>query len=859
MKLRDTTSERIRRLRRRYLDEKPFISAERAKFYTESWRETERGVMSRGVRVARAMKNVYENMGMHVDPDDRIAGTWTEHFLGVPLDVERGLFNDVIAVELDQARMMLYRLETGARFASFMAQQYDPLSLIRTAKDIRSLDVPMPDMGPDTMDKRRVNPYRIRHADKRLLRESILPYWKGRCIAHRLPARFVKSGLYDGNFRKVAKVLSLNTSHEATIISTGAALGTWQGHLILDHEPVLKIGLAGMLEKAEDVLRNDNDLTAEQRDFVRSVVITLQGVIVYARRLAGFVKEARDAETDPARRAVLVRMFEDCSHAPVQPARSFHQAVQAYWTVKTAVELAMPFNVHAPGRLDQLFRPWYDADIAAGRITREQAVELLEELFLRVMSHNMRPYSNLTGEYNQRYEGSEPVTLGGLTRDGRDATCDLTYAMLDAAERSKASLNFVVRLHKGAPEQLIMKVADLYYHGTSSVSMMNDDISIKAMTRRGFSREDAQGYAITGCVDMVAPGKTGGEGFSSLLLSRVLDITLRNGDSKTLFGLVRDVGLKTGDPDSFASFDQLVDAFIAQCADMIRKIVKASRIRDHLYAQQLPCPAISTFMQGCMEKRKDVTRGGAVYDLEGILIMNSIANVTDSLYVIKKLIFEQKEFTFKELLEALDSNFRGHERIRGMVLNVDGKWGNGNPETDELARRITTAIFEETYKYETYKGGWYAPFINSMTSHTMDGRMFMATPDGRPAGTPFAASCNPYNVEKNGPTGVLRSVAALDFEHVLGCAVNIRLHPSAIGATDEARRKWASLVRTYFEMGGEQLQPTVVSTEVLRAAQQDPDNYRNIIVKVGGYSAYFTDLGREIQNEIISRTEHSMS
>jgi formate C-acetyltransferase len=355
---------------------------------------------------------------------------------------------------------------------------------------------------------------------------------------------------------------------------------------------------------------------------------------------------------------------------------------------------------------------------------------------------------------------------------------------------------------------------------------------------------------------MCAPGKTGGEAFSSILLCRTLDMALRNGDAQVTICLVKDAGLKTGDPDTFKSFDAFLDAFCKQAGLQIENIAKASNIRDRVHAENLPTPLISAFIQGCLEKRKDVTKGGAIYDLEGILFMNSIANLTDSLYVIMKLVYEDKRFTVKELLQAIDNNFEGYENMHSQLLALKGKWGNGNPETDELARKVTTRMFNELPKYRTYKGGIFAPFINSMTAHTYDGRIFIATPDGRKAGKPFAASCNPYNVDTNGPTGVLKSVAALDYTHVLGCAVNIRMHPSGIGESDEVRGKWISLIDTYFKMGGEQIQPTVVSTEVLRAAQKDPDAYQDVIVKVGGYSAYFVDLGFEIQEEIISRSEH---
>jgi pyruvate-formate lyase len=858
MDLRDPASDRIKRFRLRYLKDMPVISIERARYYTEKWRETEGSGLPLGVRVAMAMKHVYENMTHHIDHDDRIAGTWTENFLGIPIDIERGLFNGVFEIELDKRKMFRFGLKGTLGFAAYKIRRDGLGGLRRMLEYSKAVGAAMPELGTDALDQREINPYRVKPEDRRVLQRQLLPYWKGRTIASRLRRRFREAGVYEGDFADFIQRLPMGTASNDSIVSTGAALGVWQGHLILDHVTPLRKGLLAMRQDVRALL-DDSELGQDERDFLRSVDIALEGVIIYARRLAQKVAEELDDTVDPEHRAILANMLEVCQCMPLYPAHTFREAVQSYWTVKTAVELAIPFNIHAPGRLDQVFYPYYVADIAQGRITPEEARELLEELFLKVMSHNMRPYSNASSDFSQRYEGSEPVTLGGLTEDGQDATNQLTYLMLEAADRSRASLNFAVRVHENTPEELLMKVADLHYRGVSSVSLMNDDVSIQALRNRGFSQEDALGYAITGCVDMCSPGKTGGEGFSSILLCRTLDMTLRDGDSQTLVGLVRDVGLQTGDPDTFETFDQFVDAFLAQGDHMLAKIVQASTIRDQLYAEHLPAPFISAFMQGCLESKRDVTQGGAIYDCEGILFMTSIANTVDSLYVIKKLIFEQRAFTFKELLAAIDNNFSdGYERIHELILGVEGKWGNGNPECDELARRVTTHLFETTYRYTTHKGGFYAPFINSMTTHTYDGRISIATPDGRLAGRPFAASCNPYNVEEHGPTGVLRSVATLDFEHVLGCAVNIRMHPSAIGQTETTRRKWIALLRTYFQMGGEQLQPTIVSTEVLRAAQVDPDSYRNVIVKVGGYSAYFVDLGREIQEEIISRTEHTM-
>lgn len=855
MQIRDCASDRIRRLRRRYLEETPVVSIERARYYTESHRETEGSGLPPGIRVARAMKHVYENMNHCVDPDDRIAGAWTEHFLGIPIDIERGLFNGVFEIELKKSSMFWHGLNCGLRFAAYKARRDGVRGLFRTLGHTRKIGAAMPSLGTDTLDRRRINPYRIAEPDRAVLQRELLPYWRGQTIADRLRQRFRESSLYEGEFGDFIDALPRSTASNDAVVSTGAALGVWQGHLILDHATPIQKGLVGMRADVSRALAATTD--PEEQGFLESVDIALQGVSIYARRLAAKLEMESSRAPDPERKAVLAEMSAVSHKVPLHPAESFREALQSYWTVKTAVELAIPFNVHAPGRLDQIFYPYYRVDLEQGRIERDEARELLEELFLKIMSHNLRPYSNTSSDFSQRYEGSEPVTLGGLTEDGEDATNDLTYVMLEAADRSRASLNFAVRVHDTSPDALLMAIAELHYHGVSSVSLMNDSVCIRALKNRGFTERDARNYAITGCVDMCAPGKTGGEGFSSLLLCRTLDLALRNGDSQTLVGPVRRVGLRTGDPDGFQTFDQFLDAFLRQGKFMLKKIVEASTIRDRLYAEHLPAPFISAFMQGCLESRKDVTRGGAVYDCEGILFMTSIANAVDSLYVIKKLIFDEKTLSFAELLAAIDHNFGdGYENVHKSILRVGGKWGNGNAESDELARRVTSALFEETYRYETYKGGFYAPFVNSMTTHTYDGRISIATPDGRLAGRPYAASCNPYNVEENGPTGVLRSVAALDFEHVLGSAVNIRMHPSGIGQSEEARRKWVALWRTYFELGGEQLQPTVVSTEILRAAQRDRESYRNVIVKVGGYSAYFVDLGKEIQDEIISRTEH---
>ncbi len=847
--------ERIKRIKKRYLKETPWISIQRARLFTEKWRSMTDSIPN-AIKVAESMKHVYQNMAFAIDADDRIAGTWTEHFLGIPIDIERGLFNDVFEIELDRTSMLFYQIKSNLKFLSYMFRQYGIRNFFKNLNKMKKLGVAMPSIGLSTMDKRTINPYRIKPKDKLILQKELLPYWKGRTLADKFESALDRSDVHRGELESLAAAMPQSTSRNDVVISAGSALGTWQGHLVLDHETQIKKGLLAMKKDVSAMLRSTGPKDEDEVTFLKSIETALEGVIIYSKRLVEKIELEYEKEEDPDRKRILSGMMDICSRVPLEPAKTFKEAVQSYWTVKTAVELAVPFNVHAPGRLDQILYPYYIKDLKEGRITEGEASILLQELFLKIMGHNMRPYSNFTAYFAQRYEGSEPVTFAGLTRDGRDATNELTYVMLEAAAESKASLNFAVRVHKDSPEELMFKVAELQSEGNSSFSVMNDEVALKALARYGFSKEDANGYAVTGCVDMCVPGKTGGEAFSSILLCRTLDMTLRNGDAQVIICLIKDAGLKTGDPELFTSFDEFLNAFFKQAALQIENISKASNIRDRIHAENLPIPFISAFTQGCLEKRKDVTKGGAIYDLEGILVMNSIANLVDSLYTIKKLVYEEKRFTIKELLLAIDNNFEGYEDMHARILGLPGKWGNGNPESDEIARDVTTGIFEEMSKYKTYKGGFFAPFINSMTAHTYDGRIYIATPDGRKAAKPFAASCNPFNVDTNGPTGVLKSVAALDFTHVLGCAVNIRMHPSGIGQSLDVRKKWINLLDTYFKMGGEQIQPTVVSTEVLRAAQKDPDAYQDVIVKVGGYSAYFVDLGYEIQEEIISRSEH---
>jgi len=849
-------SERIARMQARYQGGPAYISSERARYYTESWRATEGSDTPLPVRVAMAHKNVFDNMTHYLDPDDRIAGYWTEHFCGAPIPIERGEYNRVLAAELTLRDMVKHRLINAAKSLAYMVKKGVFGEFLKYQRITRATGAMPLNMGFKTMQQRPINNYQIAPESLTLLRGDLLPYWRGRSLVDIMEKGLADSGLLSTYMSEFISAATGNTSYQMLLMSACSSIAGIQGHLILDYTDVLERGLEAKLTDVKEMIKAE-DLDQQQRDFLESVRISIKGVIAFADGIANRIERELSAGPESSRVEELEKMLNICRKTPRQAPETLREAIQAMWTVKTAAELAMPMNLHCVGRLDQQLYPFYKADVEAGRITPDEARELLEELLLKLMSQNIRLESNILGNFYHRFLGSAPVTVGGLTPDGSDATNELTYLFIEASHNSKAVCNLSVRIHKDSQPELLDLIGQCLYDETSSYSLYNDDVNVEAMCCRGFSKEDARDYAIIGCVELTCPGKTGAMTGSALSLASLVDVTMRNGDAAVLLGKIKDQGLKTGDPDSFENFDQFLDALMEQGSYFIKQIVDGQNLRDRMHEQNLPAPIYSAFLDGCLESKKDVTQGGATYDLAAISMTNSVANLIDSLLVIKKLVYEQKKFTMKQLLEAVDDNFEGHVEILREINKVKGKWGNGDPETDALAREVMKRLFEETYKYENHRGGPFMVILISMTTHTIIGRLSIASPDGRRAATPYAASCSPYNVECSGTTATLRSVAALPFEDVLGAAVNIRFHPTAIGQSERSREKWASLVRAYFTLGGQQLQPTVASAEQMREAQKYPDSYRDLIVKVGGYSTYFVDLGREIQEEVIGRTEHN--
>jgi len=857
MDYKENVSERLNSLRRKFQETITSVSIQRARYYTDMWKQTEGQSITISERNALCLQHVLSNIPVYIDPEDHIAGNWTEYFLGIPLDIEKGMYNSTFEYELKTSTLILTQVTSAIKFMSYVVKSRGVRGLLKNLHKCRTAGVKLPSLGLATIEKRKVNPYKLAPKDKAVLLKELLPFWKGKTLSDTIVRKLEENNSFSGETKPYMDSIPSSFTGGYALLSPNTILSTVQGNVVIDNTTVLKKGVLAMKAEVLDKLNNETALAREEAGFLQSIIIAYDSILIYTERLATMLQQQHDKEHDPARKKNMRCMVDALKRVPAQPAETLFEAVQAYWIIKIAVELSLPFNGHGMGRMDQIFYPYYKRDVERGAITREEARELFEEILIKNMAYNVKPFPNFMNDFYHRFCGMESVTIGGIDALGKDVTNELSYVILEAAFRAKTVNNIIIRLHQNTPEDFYMLISDALYNKVSNISFQNDELCIKSMQNSGYSLEDAREYSAIVCANYCTAGKSGGSGCSSISLSNLLDTTLRNGDNVTMMGTMGNTGIKTGNADSFTTFEALLDAVKKQMVYSLSQLKKGVETRDAVFATQLPSPFISAFTPSTLLKKRDATAGGDEYPIEFVLLGTSVANCIDSLFAIKKLVYEEKAFTLGELVLAIDSNFSGYENIHAKIMTLKPKWGNGNSEIDQFAREVirmfTDAITAETCSH----GRRFVASIGGGMTHTLAGRFGMATPDGRKAGKPFAAGCSPYNVDTSGPTAVLHSIARLDLEQLMECTVNLKLHPSLIGKNVETRKKWIALIKSYFKLGGMQLQPTVVSSGDLKAAQKKPDNYRDLVVKVGGFSVYFTEIGWELQNEIISRTEHA--
>jgi formate C-acetyltransferase len=807
------------------------ICVERAKYYTESFRLTEGQHPS--VRSAKALQNTLSKMTLYILDGEQIAGNRSSKTVGVVLPVERGDVNVILDMELD------------------------PLL------------------------RRKRQPFHIDPEDRKILEQDILPYWRGRTVRDRKKTAWKANGL---DFKPAVNPLSLIKRRKGLDLGRlkqsaavpGAGLGyAWkgiaellhnnpamvmnvfdvQGHLILGLKNILAEGFSGVKDRAERRLeqaRREND--ADGAGFLEGVIISCQAIEILAGRLAALAAEKAAAAVDPEDKARLLAMADRCRTVPMNPPRNFHEAVQAMWLTLVGGLVAHGMvGILAIGRFDQYLYPWYARDKAAGAITDEQAVRLMEELLIKCAANLMiLPYAGKnTG--NELGSDSCVPTVGGVDADGRDAVNELSGIILDAFANVKSLGNsFTIRLSEKNPDWF-WKKALATFRRTSGAALFNDEMVVRALEGCGMPVADARDYGVIGCVEPTGDGNTFGcTSGNDISLAAAVEMALNNGHLRIMG---RRIGPATGDARNFSSFNDLMAAFKQQVAFMVDTVARAVNLKDEVYGREFHNPYISATLAGCIDNARDMTRGGARYNFASIS-GRGLGTAVDALAAIQFFVFDRAEISMPALLDMLDANFENQEVFRQRLLHQAPKYGADDPAADAIAAEVCAFFCDQVAAKHSIRNGPFRPSFFSYGMHVLEGLYIGALPNGRKAGEPVSNSLSPSNgSEKRGPTGVLRSVSRLDHSKISnGCAINIKFSP-ALFAGAERLDKMVALVKGYFAEGGMEVQPNVVSNQTLKEAQRHPSEYKDLVVRVSGYSALFTDLGKPLQDEIISRTE----
>jgi len=634
--------------------------------------------------------------------------------------------------------------------------------------------------------------------------------------------------------------------------------GAVPGHIIPNYPKVLRLGFRGIVAELEEKLQQARG--RKRKNSLRALIISCEAVAVFASRYAGEAERLATDEPDESRREELRQIAAICRKVPWNPAQSFQEALQALWFTHMLVMAAesYPGAGVSPGRIDQYLYPYYQRDIDSGQMTREEGRELLQCYWLK---HNYAyDYQGRVGTNQGINSGfGQLITLGGLGPDGEDASNPLTWLMLDVIE----DMNVVepkpnIRLHRNTPDDLLQRVVEIISKVQGAPFLLNfDEASIRGLEWQGLPRDELWDYAPVGCLENTLQGNDrSGTVDVNLNIAKAVELALNDGRDMQSD---KRVGPATGNPRGFADFPAFFAAFKAQLKALLERLIDCNNGADAIRATLEPTPYLSALVDGCADSGRDITAGGAVHNyitVEGI----ALATAVDSLAAVKKLVYEDKTVSMDELLVAVRANFEEHEALRQTLINKAPKFGNDDPYVDEIAREVSQFWTKEAFKHTSpasgrrYRGGYlswnywvaYAPST-------------AATPDGRKRGTFLSNGVCPVNGgDRQGPTAVIKSVGHLGMETAPnGASHTLSLSPSMVRDA-EHRAKLVALLRAYDRVGGTCLQINMVDPATLREAQADPETYRNLLVRVTGYNAYFVMLGKEIQDEIIAREAHGV-
>lgn len=681
--------------------------------------------------------------------------------------------------------------------------------------------------------------YQVDEADLDVYRQKIIPFWKGRTmrehIFEELPDRW-KAAYEAGLFTEFMEQRA-------------------PGHTTFDGK-MYTSGLLDFKARIQDRIRrldflNDRD-AAERKEELTAMAIACDAAITFARRHSEYAEQMAKDEPDPLRRAELLRIAATCRRVPAQAPRDFREALQMYWFMHLATITELNgWDAMNPGHLDRYFISFYQADLANGTLTKEEAREWLECFWIKFNNHPAPPKVGVTAEESGTYNDFTNINLGGLLPDGSDGTNELSYLMLEVINdihllQPQAN----IQLSRKNPDAFLKAACRVIRNGYGYPSIFNADGVVEQMIRVGKKIEDAREGGTSGCVETGAFGKEAYILTGYLNVPKILELTLNNGVDP-LTG--KRIGPETGDPNSFTSFDALFMAFRRQLQHIVDIKIEGNNLIESLFARNMPAVLLSVLIDDCIENGKDYNSGGARYNTSYIQCVG-IGTITDSLSVIRKHIFEDRTLTMDALLAALRENFEGKEALRLTLKNKTPRYGNDDDYADSLMSRVFESLFESIDGRPNLRGGKYHVDMLATTCHVYFGAVLGASADGRKARVPVSEGVSPVQgADRNGPTAVVKSVAKMDQLRTGGTLLNMKFLPSVL-SNDEGLSTLAQLVRSYFRMDGHHIQFNVVDAATLREAQLKPQEHRDLIVRVAGYSDYFCDLSRELQDEIIART-----
>jgi formate C-acetyltransferase len=690
------------------------------------------------------------------------------------------------------------------------------------------------------LNTRELQRYTVSQEDINTYEREVIPFWTGRTMRERI------FGYVPETWRLLYEAGLFTEFMEQRAPGHTALDGKIYRYGLLD----LKARIAGELEKLDFL--NDPKATDRQEE-LQAMSISCDAAVLFAERHAVLADEMAATETDPARKRELREIADVCRRVPAHAPRTFREAIQMYWFVHlgTVTELN-GWDAMNPGHLDQHLAPFYEKETAEGTLTRDGAKELMSCFFIKVNNHPAPPKVGITAKESGTYNDFTNLNIGGVKPDGSDGVSEVSYIMLEVAEELHI-LQPGTSIHIGSctPERFLRAGCRVIRRGYGYPSVFNADIYIQEMMRQGKTLQDAREGGCSGCIEVGAFGKEAYLLTGYLNVPKILELTLNDGYDPVSG---RQVSIHTGDACGFRDYGELYGAFLKQLHYTINQKMRVSNYIDCMFAKYAPATFLSLFIDDCIATGKDYYNCGPRYNTTYIQC-TGLGTVSDSLSVLKKHVFEDEKYTMKEMLHALSTNFEGAEPMRRFIVNRTPFFGNGDDDADGIAVQVYDDLFAAIDGKSNTKGGTFHMNMLSTTCHVYFGKMLGATPNGRPAGFAISDGTSPsHGADTHGPSAVIRSMGKLDQVKCGGTLLNLRFLPGLL-KREEDIAKLASLIRSYFALGGHHVQFNIVDTATLLAAQETPENYRDLLVRMAGYSDYFNDMNADLQADIIARTE----